>query len=71
MVIAGCLILGVVWSVGWSAGQSSGQSAVGIFGCEFVQWSVVGWSVACSAVTFHLLSNNQPWSDAFLAEQEG
>ncbi len=46
----------------------SGQSAVGFFGLEFVQWSVVGRLVAQSAVAFHLLSNNQPWSDAFLAE---
>ena len=46
----GRLILGVVWSVGWSAGQLSGQLAVGFFGHEFVQWSVVGRSVAQSVV---------------------
>ena len=46
MVVAGPLILGVVWSVGWLAGQLFGQSAVGFFGCEFVQCLVVGWLVA-------------------------
>ena len=40
------LNLGLVWSVGWLVGQSSGQSAVGFFGREFVQWLVVGWSIA-------------------------
>ena len=50
MVVTGCLILGVVWSVCWSAGQLSGQSAVGFFGCEFFQWSVVGRLVAQSVV---------------------
>ena len=46
----GSLNLGVVWSVGWSVSQSSGQSAVGFFGREFVQWSVVGRSIARSVV---------------------
>ena len=40
------LNLGVVWSAGWLVGQLSGQSAVGFFGCEFVQWLVLGWSIA-------------------------
>ena len=50
MVVAGCLILGVIWSVVWSAGQSSSQSAVGFFGREFIQWSVVGLLVVRSVV---------------------
>ena len=46
MVVTGCLILGVVWSVSCSVGQS----AVGFSGREFVQWSVVGLSVSRSVV---------------------
>ena len=41
----GLLNLGVVWSVGWLVSQSSGQSAVGVFGREFIQWSVVVQSI--------------------------
>ena len=43
----GCLVGRLVSQ---SVGQLSGQSAVGFFGREFVQWSVVGRSIARSVV---------------------